>query len=130
MSVGTNGWSNSLSGPKFDLQAQAGQVDAERATTANHDARLREWPRSEAIVRVRLEGPSLAAHLAGRTGTRGEWIEIFLPFIRFQASYRGRLLPDHPILNRRKISQIGLMVSDKQKGGFSLEFKRIGFLDK
>ncbi len=73
VSVGTNGWSNSLSAPKFDLQA--GQVDADRATTANHDARLREWPRSEAIVRVRLEGPSLAAHLAGRTGTRGEWIE-------------------------------------------------------
>ena len=61
---------------------------------------------------------------------RVEWFEIPLPFIRFQASYRGRLLPDHPILNRRKISQIGLMVSDKQKGGFSLEFKRICFLDK
>ena len=55
---------------------------------------------------------------------------VLRPFIGFQASYRGRLLPDHPILNRREISQIGLMVSDKQKGGFSLEFKRIGFLDK
>ncbi|MBT6727218.1 MAG: CIA30 family protein [Deltaproteobacteria bacterium] len=52
--------------------------------------------------------------------TRGEWLEIFLPFICFQASYRDRLLPDHPTLNRREISQIGLMVSDKQKGEFSL----------
>ena len=69
----SNGLSNPLSPPKFDLQSN--QVDVGRAATANPDARLREWPRSEAIVRVRLEGPSLAAHLSGRTGTRGDWIE-------------------------------------------------------
>ena len=58
---------------KFDLPSD--QSDAGRATTANPDDRLRAWPRSDAIVRVRLEGSTLAAHLAGRTGTRGEWIE-------------------------------------------------------
>ena len=62
--------------------------------------------------------------------TKGEWSEIFLPFNRFQASYRGRLLLDHPKLNRKEISQIGLMISDKQKGEFSLEVKRIAFVDQ
>ena len=48
---------------------------AKRANTAGHDDRVREWPRSEAIVRVRLEGKTLAEHLHKRTGTRGEWVE-------------------------------------------------------
>ena len=56
-----------------------------------------------------------------------EWLEIFLPFDHFQASYRGRLLPNHPKLNKREISQIGLMISDKQKGPFRLAVKRIAF---
>ena len=46
-----------------------------RATSAAHDARIREWPSSEPIVRVKLDGPTIASHLKNRTGTRGEWVE-------------------------------------------------------
>eukprot|EP00946_MAST-07B_sp_MAST-7B-sp1_P003742 g3742.t1 len=67
------GSSPSFSPPKLDISSE--KVQKSRAQTANPDDRLREWPHSEAIVRVRLEGPTLASHLAGRTGTRGEWIE-------------------------------------------------------
>lgn len=56
-----------------------------------------------------------------------EWLKIFLPFDHFQASYRGRLLPNHHKLNKREISQVGLMISDKQKGPFRLAVKRIAF---
>jgi hypothetical protein len=55
----------------------------------------------------------------------GQWKEIFLAFNDFKATYRGRLLPDHPDLDTSRISQIGLMISDKQKGAFRLEINRI-----
>ena len=54
-----------------------------------------------------------------------KWEEIFLPFSRFKASFRGRLLPNHPKLDTKRISQIGLMISDKQDGLFQLEIERI-----
>ena len=43
----------------------------------------------------------------------------------FQASYRGRRLPDYPKLDTTRISQLGLMISDKQEGNFRLEVQRI-----
>ena len=55
----------------------------------------------------------------------GEWEEVFLPFNSFQASYRGRRLPDYPKLDTSRISQLGLMISDKQEGNFRLEVQRI-----
>ena len=46
-----------------------------RVSSAAHDDRVREWPDSEPICRVKLNGPTIASHLKNRTGTRGEWIE-------------------------------------------------------
>ena len=61
----------------------------------------------------------------------GEWEEVFLPFNSFQASYRGRRLPDYPKLDTSRISQLGLMISDKQEGNFRLEVQRIAlYLNK
>ena len=51
----------------------------------------------------------------------------FLPFDHFQASYRGKLLPSRPILNKREISQVGLMISVRQKKPFRLAVKKIAF---
>ena len=56
---------------------------------------------------------------------KNKWRTVFLPFSRFQANFRGRLLPNHPKLDTKRISQIGLMISDKQDGFFQLEIERI-----
>ena len=70
----------------------------------------------------RMDGVAYSRHFETKTG---EWEEVFLPFHLFQASYRGRLLPDYPKLDTSRISQLGLMISDKQEGNFRLEVQRI-----
>ena len=72
----------------------------------------------------RMDGVAYFRHFETKTG---EWEEVFLPFHSFQASYRGRRLPDYPKLDTRRISQLGLMISDKQEGNFRLEVQRIAF---
>ena len=70
----------------------------------------------------RMDGVAYFRHFETKIG---EWEEVFLPFHSFQASYRGRRLPDYPKLDTRRISQLGLMISDKQEGNFRLEVQRI-----
>ncbi len=70
----------------------------------------------------RMDGVAYSRHFETKTG---EWEEVFLPFHSFQASYRGRGLPDYPKLDTSRISQLGLMISDKQEGNFRLEVQRI-----
>ena len=70
----------------------------------------------------RMDGVAYFRHFETKIG---EWEEVFLPFNSFQASYRGRRLPDYPKLDTRRISQLGLMISDKQEGNFRLEVQRI-----
>ena len=75
----------------------------------------------------RVNGPAFYQHFKTEIG---KWVEVFIPFTEFKASYRGRLLPDHPKLDTSRITQIGLMISDKQKGNFRLEVKRIAIFKK
>ena len=70
----------------------------------------------------RIDGVSYFQHFQTE---EKKWMEVLLPFSRFQASYRGRLLPNHRKLDTKRISQIGLMISDKQEGLFQLEIGRI-----
>ena len=70
----------------------------------------------------RMDGVAYFRHFETKIG---EWEEVFLPFHSFQASYRGRRLPDYPELDTSRISQLGLMISDKQEGNFRLEVQRI-----
>ncbi|MGZ8225479.1 MAG: CIA30 family protein [Methylococcaceae bacterium] len=49
------------------------------------------------------------------------WRTITLPFDGFCASYRGRLLPNAPVLRAEQIKQIGFLLADKQPGSFRLE---------
>ena len=70
----------------------------------------------------RMDGVAYFRHFETKNE---EWEEVFLPFHSFQASYRGRRLPDYPKLDTRRISQLGLMISDKQEGNFRLEVQRI-----
>ncbi|MBD3374697.1 CIA30 family protein [candidate division KSB1 bacterium] len=51
---------------------------------------------------------------------KNEWVEIDLPFDRFEATYRGRMLSDAKPLEPNQIRQIGFLISDKQAGRFEL----------
>ena len=70
----------------------------------------------------RMDGVAYFRHFETKIG---EWEEVFLLFDSFQASYRGRRVPDYPKLDTSRISQLGLMISDKQEGNFRLEVQRI-----
>lgn len=49
------------------------------------------------------------------------WIEIYFPFSEFRATSFGVELEHAPPLNRSKIEALGLLISGKQVGPFSLE---------
>ena len=51
----------------------------------------------------------------------GEWEEHTLPLKQFVATFRGRKLSDEPPLNPVKVTSVGFLISDKQKGPFRLE---------
>jgi len=49
------------------------------------------------------------------------WQTLTLPFADFCASFRGRPVPDAPVLRPEQIRQIGFPLADKQQGAFRLE---------
>jgi monofunctional biosynthetic peptidoglycan transglycosylase len=53
------------------------------------------------------------------------WLEIDLPFDRFVATFRGRVLKDIGSPEPDKIRQIGFLIADKQVGDFSLQIEWI-----
>ncbi len=59
----------------------------------------------------------------------GEWEEIILSLIDFIPTWRGRQLQNVSAITPTKISQIGFLISDKQKGAFSLLVDSIQFLE-
>ena len=50
----------------------------------------------------------------------GEWMDIVLPFIEFEASFRGQPLPQFGPLAPEEIQQVGLLIADKRSGPFRL----------
>lgn len=52
--------------------------------------------------------------------TADQWEEIDLPFAKFEATYRGRILTDAEHLDPKRIRQIGFLIADKQQGAFKL----------
>lgn len=55
----------------------------------------------------------------------GRWKEITLPFADFEPRFRGRLVREAPPLEAKQIVSVGLMISDKQAGPFSLEVSTV-----
>jgi hypothetical protein len=51
----------------------------------------------------------------------GQWEEHRLPFKRFAATFRGRLLSGEPPLDSSKVTSVGFLISDQQAGPFRLE---------
>ncbi|MEM7587056.1 MAG: CIA30 family protein [Acidobacteriota bacterium] len=56
----------------------------------------------------------------------GSWQEIRIPFSLFEPGFRGRSVPDYPVLDPGEIRTFGLIISDKQEGPFRLEIDSIG----
>ena len=54
------------------------------------------------------------------------WMEIYLPLISFQPSFRGRRVTAAPF-DPARLQQIGLMIADRQAGPFALAIRSIGF---
>ncbi len=53
--------------------------------------------------------------------TKDNWTLVKLPFDQFTAGYRGRNLDSYPPIKTDEIRTLGLLLSDKQEGKFSLE---------
>ena len=51
---------------------------------------------------------------------RDVWMEITIPMREFRPTYRGRTIADAGIPESKNIRRVGLLISDKQAGQFSL----------
>lgn len=54
-------------------------------------------------------------------GNGQEWRQISLPFTDFRATFRGLVIPDAPPLSVDQVQQMGILISGKQEGPFSLQ---------
>lgn len=70
----------------------------------------------------RLDGVSYVQTFNTRNG---EWLELKLPFAKFYPQFRGRKMTEYPELDTAKITQFGILISDKQEGQFCLEIDEI-----
>lgn len=57
----------------------------------------------------------------------GIWTSCRLPCGQFLPTWRGRVLQDHPALDPARVRQFGLLIADRQEGGFFLAIRTIGF---
>lgn len=62
---------------------------------------------------------------AAFTPPAGAWGRVRLPIDVFLPSYRGRAVPEAPPLRGARIEQLGLMIADRQFGGFELAIRAI-----
>lgn len=58
----------------------------------------------------------------------GEWSSVDLPVQAFVPTLRGRAVPAPPLAPER-VSQVGLMIADRQLGAFSLGIRSIACLE-
>ena len=57
--------------------------------------------------------------------TENTWLEIYLPFVSFVPTYRGRILRNVTPLVAANIRQLGFLIADKTSGQFNLVVDRI-----
>ena len=73
-------------------------------------------------LRFRLDGSfDGVAYRAGFETRPGMWLEIDLPFERFQPTFRGRIPQEAGPLDPARIRQMSFLIGDKKQGPFSLE---------
>ena len=62
---------------------------------------------------------------ASFTPAAGQWSQTVLPVTEFLPTFRGRPVPTASALRPELVTQVGLMISDKQAGPFRLLVKSI-----
>ena len=67
---------------------------------------------------TRLDGVSFRASFDTR---KDEWVEVSFPFDSFAPGFRGRTLRNVGPIDPATISQMGLLISEKQSGPFKLQ---------
>jgi len=73
-------------------------------------------------VRIRTDNRfDGVAHQCSFATEKGEWNLIKVPFSDCRPVFRGRFLNDVGPVSPEEIRQLGILVSDKQAGGFRLE---------
>jgi NADH dehydrogenase [ubiquinone] 1 alpha subcomplex assembly factor 1 len=65
---------------------------------------------------------------AGFEPPAGRWTRVRLALADFLPSWRGRPVADAPALKDARIEQLGLMIADRQFGGFELAVRGIWML--
>ena len=108
-------------------------------------ASIRAQPRDYALVGatafvLRVQGDGRTYKLALRTDEAfdgvqyqarfatqaGAWIDVEVPVAAFQPTFRGRAVPDAPILDPSRIRVFGFLIADRQAGPFHLVVESIG----
>jgi hypothetical protein len=56
----------------------------------------------------------------------GLWTTVRLPLGDFRPTFRGRIVSGAPPLDPARVRQVGLMIADRQAGGFRLAIRAIG----
>jgi monofunctional biosynthetic peptidoglycan transglycosylase len=75
----------------------------------------------------RWDGPAYRHEVST---TKGQWVNVTLPLADFELSFRGRPVPNAPLIDPRRIRQIGLLIAGKQWGPFQLEVEWIRAVTK
>lgn len=88
---------------------------------------------SAVVIRTKGDGRTYQLRLRMANGWRapdysatfttkpGQWQTHVIPWRDFVAGWRGQTLRDAPALNPARIQSVGILLGDKQPGGFSLD---------
>jgi hypothetical protein len=117
LSLENNGGFSSLrSGDvNLDLSKNLGLVLRVKGDGRTYQARL------ATDARYRGMEVSFSAEFAT---TKGEWIEVKVPFTTFKGSFRGTDLPDERLVPA-KIRRLSILLGDKKQGPFEIEIDSI-----
>ena len=94
----------------LDLAAFAGIEVVARGDGRRYKLQLRDEGDLDGVV-----------HRAAFETRAGQVLTLRLPFERFEPAFRGRRVPEAPRLDRSRIRQLGVLISDGQAGDFRLE---------
>ncbi len=105
---------------------RSGSVDLDLSDSAGLSLRVRGDGRTYQLrlnttARFRSWDVSFQAYFAT---VKDQWIDVFIPFDRFTAGFRGWSLPD-VAFDPSAIKRIGLLLGDKKPGAFRLEVDSI-----
>ena len=79
-------------------------------------------------IRFRTNGESDGYAYQFKIETKNEeWKEFKIPFEDFEPTFRGNTLKNKPALKSKDISQMGILISDKQAGEFEVTLDWVRF---